>query len=1097
MSQNNNDKRIQAAEATNIPLAEMDPKVLNETFCIVTKSWGQTFVHRYNKSPSLNLFYPYSAIRRCAMAFTTHVIYDIILFIIVIGNLVDLAIPNSMPLFFERVSLLFYVSEAIHQSLSRGFVVGKYTYLRNPWMCFDFLLTLVSLAYSEGFRKKFFALQSLRGVRILNLVTILPGVRTMAEAVILSIYMMFGMILLFLVSLLFVTITAMHLFQGVLSQKCVKFYYHGVSDSSYADFIEMEENWLKDKEYWYTCGNWTGARHCPDHYMCLPNIKNNYDYIHFEHFGAALLNSLGLITHDDWDLAVDEISKATGPISYFFLAPVIFFGSFCLLNLMVVVVISIYEAMITAKLENSKVLLAYTSYSSFQFDITQIPLYHLPTNEKTLNHIVEQRKDQADHEETVKEYWKKITRAVQLKKKAVLRNVDPVNVHEAEAVSDEKKEGLCSKCRLKVKNFTESKGFQYCITVTIIINSILLASHNANMSDATINLLELGNLICLIIFTLETIIMIMAYGVDYFFNLWNLVDFVIVVSGIAVVLSKAMADIIAFRVLRLLKLMRFQHQWTAMRKITSVILKSMKNIIRLVILMCLLILMFSIIGNRVLGPLYDYENDFNRLRWSFATFEGSTFTVFKIFAGEWIEDLWDCMLKSKNSPFCPVVFVGFYLIGNFVILNLFAALLLTSFDDISLQLADQEDGFLKKMFRRLKKFFVSSCCRKMRNTNNTEITESVERLSSENNQSHETLTNYNSEGILTRAKEFIKSHKFDKIVLAVILLNCVCLALHDSTVKEKSERHKHLYRIDIFCVSFFASEMLLRLFGNGMKQYFTEGWTLFDFFMNMVSVIGIPFHSNTVLRELRSLRAISILSKFQEMKVIVRAFVLSVPAILNVLIVAFFLWLPFGIIGIHFFAGKFYRCADEFNKRVAVSGVYNKTDCYEKGYHWRNAFFNFDHIGNSYQTLMQLALYSGWDDSVLMMVDSKGNDLEPEENYDKSKYIYVVAFILVGGFLCFNLFVGAAVDAFRQKQRRVEGTEIVDTQLTLSQKKYYSAMVKFGKRKPIFFIQPPTNKFLNMFYVISFSIWRNFTPIQRNSDQPIVFHLCLPNSKNI
>lgn len=65
------------------------------------------------------------------------------------------------------------------------------------------------------------------------------------------------------------------------------------------------------------------------------------------------------------------------------------------------------------------------------------------------------------------------------------------------------------------------------------------------------------------------------------------------------------------------------------------------------------------------------------------------------------------------------------------------------------------------------------------------------------------------------------------------------------------------------------------------------------------------------------------------------------------------------------------------------------------------------------------ALYSGWDDSVLMMVDFKGPDLQPEENYNKSKYIYVVAFILVGGFLSFNLFVGAAVDTFRRMQKQV------------------------------------------------------------------------------
>lgn len=61
--------------------------------------------------------------------------------------------------------------------------------------------------------------------------------------------------------------------------------------------------------------------------------------------------------------------------------------------------------------------------------------------------------------------------------------------------------------------------------------------------------------------------------------------------------------------------MRLQHQWTTLQKITSVLKKSFKNILRLVILMFLLIFLFAIIGNRILGSLYDYENDFNRLRY--------------------------------------------------------------------------------------------------------------------------------------------------------------------------------------------------------------------------------------------------------------------------------------------------------------------------------------------------------------------------------------------------------------------------------------------------------------------------------------------------
>lgn len=49
------------------------------------------------------------------------------------------------------------------------------------------------------------------------------------------------------------------------------------------------------------------------------------------------------------------------------------------------------------------------------------------------------------------------------------------------------------------------------------------------------------------------IAMIVAYGVDFFFDWWNLVDFFVVVLGIAALFSEEMGDIIAFRVLRLVR----------------------------------------------------------------------------------------------------------------------------------------------------------------------------------------------------------------------------------------------------------------------------------------------------------------------------------------------------------------------------------------------------------------------------------------------------------------------------------------------------------------------------------------------------------------
>lgn len=54
--------------------------------------------------------------------------------------------------------------------------------------------------------------------------------------------------------------------------------------------------------------------------------------------------------------------------------------------------------------------------------------------------------------------------------------------------------------------------------------------------------------------------------------------------------------------------------------------------------------------------------------------------VFRVLCGEWIESMWDCMYIS--GPACVPYFLATVLVANLVILNLFLALLLSSFSDM-------------------------------------------------------------------------------------------------------------------------------------------------------------------------------------------------------------------------------------------------------------------------------------------------------------------------------------------------------------------------------------------------------------------------------
>ncbi|KAF8764370.1 Sodium channel protein 1 brain like protein [Argiope bruennichi] len=549
-------ERLRPQEAIDIPLAEIDPKVSDDTFCVATQNWGQTFIHRFNCSPSLYLFHPYSAVRRAAIAFTTHFAYDIALTFVALGNLLELGIPQYMPPVFKRISILFYISEAVYQSLSRGVLFGTYTYLRNPWMCFDFIITLASLPHIEIVNPAKFQLQSLRGIRIFDVITIIPGVRMMGRGVMLSLNGITGVALLFLSFLTSVTIVAKHIFSGVFQNKCVLEPPKNLN-ISYSDFIYDRRNWLANG----LCGNLTGSQKCPSGYICLPDIEDSSEHAHFDSFIPSCINSLAFITHDDWGDIFDQILKATGPLSSIFFVPVIFFGSFCLLNLMLIVVISTYEAMVSAYEAKYQKVSAYTYHTYFQFDISQLSLYPLPTNRETLRKVFRERDDLLSHREAVQQTWEMLKNLMNLSQ-SIQQKIEKKHAQNrvifipksARNIQNERQTILNRWINFteKVKAISESSPFRWFILLTVCINAIFLASEHANMSPKVGEILDIGNMVCIAIFSVEILIWLIAIGPHYFLSIWNLLDLTIVILGIMSISTLSLKHTTGFRLFKLM-----------------------------------------------------------------------------------------------------------------------------------------------------------------------------------------------------------------------------------------------------------------------------------------------------------------------------------------------------------------------------------------------------------------------------------------------------------------------------------------------------------------------------------------------------------------
>ncbi|KAH0627625.1 hypothetical protein JD844_003609 [Phrynosoma platyrhinos] len=325
----------------------------------------------------------------------------------------------------------------------------------------------------------------------------------------------------------------------------------------------------------------------------------------------------------------------------------------------------------------------------------------------------------------------------------------------------------------------------------------------------------------------------------------------------------------------------------------------------------------------------------------------------------------------------------------------------------------------------------------------------------------------------------VKHSWFESFSIFMILLSSGALIFEDIYLEERKHIKTILEYADIFFFYIFFLEMLLKWMAYGFRSYFTNGWCCLDFFIvcfsfpvQTVLQKGKNLCDNNIstksLRTLRALRPLRALSRFKgiklcavncrscvfhfSFKVVVNALAGAIPSIGNVLLVCIVLWLPFNILGVQLFRGKFWSC----NSSVPVV---NRNDCVQI-----NAPVNFDNVMKGYLALLQVATFKGWMEIMYAAVDAPSDDkgLPCFEN-NLLAYLYFVVFIVFGSFFMLNLFIGVVIDNFNQQRKKICGELIF---LSEDQKKYYNALKKLGTKKPLKPVPRPLNKCQGILYDI-------------------------------
>ena len=247
--------------------------------------------------------------------------FEVVFILAVLLVCIDLAI-RSPPYAINYFFLVFFTLAMLLKVVALGFVMHKYSYMRDPWNWLELFCVIIAFVSLDP------SVQNLAFIRALRIFVILRSLRSAVnlQALISALYQSLKQMVDVLIVLLFMVavfaIVGVEMFGGERMLITIEFFSHGnsktgtfmqhcvlttpdpfnASDStpiSYADYIHNSSHWAYDYNgIVMLCANDTSAQHCPENYTCLPDAGPNPNdgYTSFDNFGIAFLTTWQIIT---------------------------------------------------------------------------------------------------------------------------------------------------------------------------------------------------------------------------------------------------------------------------------------------------------------------------------------------------------------------------------------------------------------------------------------------------------------------------------------------------------------------------------------------------------------------------------------------------------------------------------------------------------------------------------------------------------------------------------------------------------------------------------------------------------------------------------
>jgi len=222
---------------------------------------------------------------------------------------------------------------------------------------------------------------------------------------------------------------------------------------------------------------------------------------------------------------------------------------------------------------------------------------------------------------------------------------------------------------------------------------------------------------------------------------------------------------------------------------------------------------------------------------------------------------------------------------------------------------------------------------------------------------------------------------FSNLTTTIIVIYSSMLGL--KTIIEMDSTSIFLfYVLDYFITIYFLVEIIIKMSAEkNLKDFFKDRWNIFDFVIVVVTLI--PLENSTmaaVARLFRIFRVLRLITSRPELKNIIDMLIGAIPSIVDIVLLMFIIFYIYAIVGNFLFVS-------------APSGL------------WKDFLI-------AMLTLFQILTFENWSE---IMYEAM--------NIHPWAWVYFVSFVIISGFIFFNLFVAVIIGEMEKLSKKEENKE--------------------------------------------------------------------------